>query len=443
MSTPSDAGPELAALRSGASGTMINTIITCPVKPEQATKVFGDPFNADELEYMRMRDAKCGFIIDTRVDDAFRNGFVYANKNQQKEGDKYKPIIKKFWKFAMQFGWSIILHKDAITADLMKALPPNTKSLGIQGLHPWTQNDGGIARVDIDPKTGFPLTFWYRGARGTQGADIPIDAARCDIYTHGDETTSWQGYTAIGRSYDPALGLRLWLAQALRRQRDLPGARFLITGIDPTNAGKPVNTDVQDQIKKTFPGIDVVAVNGDVTKVQALPSPSDTGENTLVVTQANQDTAVGASVSQSDMTGSQAGAKLSTDADTATYFMTAKDIQAEAFPQISITYNKLGIEIEGFKSAAELPAEKKIDKAIALVGAYNNAAQELKSVLAETIQDFYKSEFGKEVTINVRQTPDPASDPAEAGSEAEGGKTPAKAGLLAKIKGAINRGKTQ
>lgn len=436
----SEAGAELAALRSGASGTMATTIITCPVKPDQSKKVFGDTFTADELEYMRMRDAKCGFIVDTRVDDAFRNGFVYANKSQQKEGDKYKALVKKFWKFAMQFGWSIIIHKDAMTPELMNALPPNTKSAGIQGLHPWTQTDGGVARVDTDSNTGYPVTYWYRGPKGVQGTDIPINAARCDLYTHGDETTSWQGYTSIGRSYDPAVGLRLWLAQALRRQRDLPGARFLISGIDPTNAGKPVNSDIQEQLKKSFPNIDIAAVNANDTKVQPMPSPSDTGENSLVVTQANQDTAVGASVSQSDMTGSQAGAKLSTDADTATYFMTAKDIQAEALPQIQATYNKLGIEIEGFKSAAELPAEKKLDKAIALMGAYNNASEELKPLLAETIQDFYKSEFGKEVTINVRQTPEPTDPLAEAGSAGEGSKSD-KAGLLSKIKGAFKRGK--
>ena len=432
---------EVSQLRSGATGAISSVMITCPDKPDMSAKVFGDTFTHDDLQYMRMRDSKVGFIIDTRVDDAFRNGLIFTNPDHAKKAVKVVPYVKKFWKFTMLHGWSIIVHQKASSPDLAQVLPPDAFSLGIQGIHPWTKLDGGISRVVLDLKSGYPTMYYYRGPSGTQVSDIPIDAKDCDLYIYGDQTTSWQGYTAAGKSYDPALGLRLWLAAALRRQRDFPGARYIIKGIDPGKAGQAVDAAVVTEIKKSFPNIDVVAFNGVDVDVAVMESTADTGEGALVVDQASKDSAVGAAIGVSDMTGSQAGAKLSTDADTSTYAMTAKDIQADAFPQIEVTFKKLGLPIEGFKTASELPAEKKQLAMVGLMDLYCRCMPELKQIIADRITSFMASEYGQEVEIKVViPEVDPATGlPVEEGDEDEEGEE--KKGVGEKIKGFFNKKK--
>lgn len=431
----------LEDLRSGATGALVATIITCPTKPNQSTKVFGDPFTPSDLEYMRMRDSKIGFIIDTRVDDAFRNGLVFKDKKDIKRASKVVPYVKKFWKFAMQHGWSVVMHKEGMTPDLAAALPPDAMSIGIQGFHPWTANDGGIARIVVDPISGYPKTYYYRGPRGTISTDLPIDATRCDLYTYGDETTSWQGYSAAGKAYDPALGLRLWLAAALRRQRDFPGARYIIKGIDPGKAGQPVDAAVVTELKKSFPNIDVAAFNGVDVDVAVMESTADTGEGQLVVDTAKEDAATGAAIAKTDMTGSQAGAKLSTDADTSTYAMTAKDIQASAFPNIEPTFEKLGMPIEGFKTASELPSEQKQTAMVELMDLYGRCMPELKQIVADRLTSFMSSEYGQDIEISVVIPQiDPATGMPVEAPTAPDGKKP---GIMDKIKGAFKRPKKE
>jgi hypothetical protein len=370
-----------------------NDTIICPGKPDMSTKVFGDAFTADELFYLRMRDPKCKFVIDTLVNDAFRNGMVFGDEEPH---DLEVKELKKGWKWAMQYGWSLVVFLDGTTKDLGK--PTETQPLGIQVWHPYVTDVGGVQRWDTDADTGLP-SFFYIKPFTSYKSTVKVDAKRTLIMTHGDQTNGWQGYTALGALYDPATGLRMWLGTALRRARDYSTARYLIQ--NKTGSG-PVDAATKADIAKAFSGVPHAVVNGE-WKTDKIGGPVDANEASLVVDQANKDSAVSIGVSQSDMTGSQAGAKLSTDADTATYFMTAKDVQVEAFPYIQAVFSRLGVEVEGFKSASELPAEKKLTTMVSLMDLYTRCAPELKEIMAERIESFMLVEFGQEVTVQKEE----------------------------------------
>ncbi len=397
--------------------------IYCPDRIDLKKKAFGEKFTPDELHFLRCRDAKFGFVVDTRVNDAFRNGFVFENPEHEKEAQKYIKQIRMTCKWAILHGFAMVDYLDGETKDLKDVLPPGAIALGIQAMTVEITGLGGIAKWDLD-EHGWPKTFWYR----TQNAqDIPIDISRVTLITWGDEQPGWQGYSGAGRLFDPAVGLRMWLGAALRRQRDYPSTRFIVYPDTAGSVNPEQHATFKTEMSKSFTDIEVQAAPYKVG-VAALGGPIAGEEETLVTTTAKEDSAVAGAVAQSDMTGSQAGAKLSTDADTSTYSMTAKDIQMELLPFVQEIFKRLGMPILGFKTASELPAEVKIDKFIALCGCYNNAAQELKEGIAKKLEGFYNSEFGMEITITVAE-PEP-----EETDEGETTETqPKKEGVLKRV----------
>jgi hypothetical protein len=400
--------------------------IYCPTKVDLKKKVFGEEFTPDELHFLRCRDAKFGFVIDTRVNDAFRNGFVFENPKHEKEAQKYIKQIRMACKWAILHGFALVDYLDTETTELKSALPPGATALGIQAMTVYISGLGGISGWDKDPKTGMPTVFHYK----TQGdSSIPIDISRVTIITWGDEQPGWQGYSGAGRLFDPAVGMRMWLGAALRRQRDYPSTRFIVYPDTEVTIDASAHATFKTEVSKMFTDIEVVAAPYKIG-VAPVAGPIAGEEEALVIDQANKDSAVSGAVAVTDMTGSQAGAKLSTDSDTATYAMTAKDIQMELLVFIQEIFKRLGMPILGFKTASELPAETKIDKFIALCGAYNNAAQELKEGIAKKLEGFYNSEFGMEITITVAE-PEPTMDESEEGSTVE--TQPKKEGVMKRV----------
>ena len=366
-------------------------------------KVFGDKPSADELHFMRCRDAKSGFMVDTRVNDAFRNGYIFVNPAHEKPAQKYYKTIRMSCKFAISDGWCSVLHLDGATPELKKALPPKAISLGIQCLPVFKTGLGGITRFDKDPATGMPTVFYY-SVYGADGQVIPIDASRCTIITWGDENPGWQGYTGLGRLLDPATGLRMWLGAAIRRQRDYPTTRYLMPLPDSCfldGALKPSIKVTLDAVFMDIPYLVVPGKPGEKYEPTTIGGPIETDEESLVVDQSNKDSAVSGAVSQSDMTGTQAGQKLGNDADTATYFMTAKDIQQEFLPFVKEIFEKLAMPIDAFKPASELPAVSKHDEFIKLADLYSRAPPSIQAVTGEIIQDLVSREFGKMVIIDA------------------------------------------
>ena len=68
----------------------ITKVIMCPSKPDLSKDVYGSDFTAEALFYLRMRDAKSKFAIDTLVNDAWRNGFQFASSADEKACAKRK-----------------------------------------------------------------------------------------------------------------------------------------------------------------------------------------------------------------------------------------------------------------------------------------------------------------------------------------------------------------
>jgi hypothetical protein len=177
--------------------------------------------------------------------------------------------------------------------------------------------------------------------------------------------------------------------------------------------------------------VPVTAVNGKVV-IESISGPMEGDEESLVVSEASKDGAVSIGVAKTDMEGGESGNATSVNANQAIYFMTSKDIQQEFIPYIVETFKMLGINVEGFKSAAELDANEKLTQMASLSDLYTRCAPELKEAIAERLQSFFKSEFGQDVIITVQEEieDDGTTDPS--GIESKGG-------IREKVKGFFGR----
>jgi hypothetical protein len=284
------------------------SVITIPSKPDLSKRVYGDAFSADDLHYLRTRDARAYYAIDDLLDAAFRRGFREKDDEVQEPAGKppvdgeqktaapgssipkkptgaqkrpkltrdedddnsielHVPTMKKGWKFAAEYGWGLVVHYHEGENKLKEAMGED-ESVLIQAFHPLVADFGGVKRWDTDPKTGLPTKFYIQPNAGV-AADIEVDASRCDIYTWGDISNAWQGYTSLGPSLDDIIGNRLWRATAGRRIRDYSTARYLIQKLNATAA---LDATEKAEIASAFAGVPHAAVPGE-WKVDTVGGP--------------------------------------------------------------------------------------------------------------------------------------------------------------------------
>ena len=457
------------------------SVITVPTKPDLSKRVYGDAFSADDLHYLRTRDARAYYAIDDLLDAAFRRGFREKDDEVQEPAGKppvdgeqktaapgsslpkrptgaqkkpkltrdedddnsidlHVPTMKKGWKFAAEYGWGLVVHYHEGENKLKEAMGED-ESVQIQAFHPLVADFGGIKRWDTDEKTGLPKKFYIQPNAGI-GTEIEVDASRCDIYTWGDISNAWQGYTSLGPSLDDIIGNRLWRATAGRRIRDYSTARYLIQKLNATAA---LDATEKAEIASAFAGVPHAAVPGE-WKVDTVGGPTDTAELTLVTSAQVASVAVGQGINVSDMEGANAGAKLSTDSNMTSYDDRVLDIQMHCFPSCKKTLKRLGFTVTGFQKSLTLLQTTKLDRLTKLLDTYGSAAQELKEPIKSLLVHTFKQEFGLKIDFEV-QEPEPIGMDANgqpinpAGQPGAPGAGPPKQGFGAKLKSAFGFGK--
>ena len=396
----------------------VESSVFSPRKIDLSKRVYGDRFTADDLHYLRARDSRARYAIEVRVADAFRNGYSVVNPTSKtraiiEENDKN---VKKCSKWAVEFGWAIIIHMtsgDDETSRLAASMPEEAVSLATMAWHPFTQDLGGIERWDTDSITGLPTFFYIRVPK--VASVFKISADRCDIYTWGDYSNHWMGLSDMSSAFDPVVGLRMWEGTAIRRQRDYATARYLVpmppNCFDPmTGAPLPAVKAVADEV---FVDVPYMLVPAGAGAVEHIGGPMDDNEETLTIESVKESIASGLAIAKTDMTGAVAGQKLGTDANESTYSMTMKDIQVQLLPYVKKTYARLGVDIAGFKNAAELSPQSKYATLAVLNGMFSMSPPTLRKPLARLLESFYEGEFGMEVKIDENEEPEPEVDESE------------------------------
>lgn len=372
---------------------MPNELIRCPVKPDMSKMVYGDDFTPDMLHYMRYRDDKAGFIMNTMTNDALRNGPVYATPEDAERGAEFEPLLREASKQVRCFGYTNVLHLDGATKDLTKAID---KSVGIQVFHPYVTDVGGVTDWQKDTVTGIPHTFLVKPTPEAM-VDIPVSAKRFDVWKMPD--TWWQGYSAFSNSFDDAVGLRLWRSAGMRRIRDYATVRHVIQFLKGDGT-TPIPQEIKDAFKKAFKNVPHYLSPGEI-KIDTVGGPTQPEELGIVTEKGEKGAAVGGSITVADMTGGEAGQKLSVDANQATYAYALKDIQRDLFPYWKKTLGRLGIKITGFKSPAEIPPEKKIEILGKLIIMYGMCAPSIKESVGTLIENYFAAEFNIIMTVDA------------------------------------------
>jgi hypothetical protein len=206
---------------------------------------------------------------------------------------------------------------------------------------------------------------------------------------------------------DYLIGKHLWHAVSMRRSRDYATIRYVLTKV----AGK---WSANEKAAAADACLDIphllVDGNGGDVSVNPVGGPVQPEELALNIDQADKMIAAGAGIAQSDITGSQAGAKLSTDADTATYSIQIKDIQIEHYRDAKAIFERLGITITGMNPPGELPAEQKLTGLVTLCDLYTRAAPSVQQGIAQLLQNFMSSEFNIEIEVDVAGDQQAAQD---------------------------------
>jgi len=376
-------------------------VIYLPKKPNWSLRVYGDDFTPEDLHYLRLRNDKARFVIDTMTDDAFRNGFICKNPDQQPAERGFRPIVKRNEKFARQFGWGLMLHLKEGENNLANKIG-EAQSAEIQSFGPFVAGTGGVTEWDTISlsykKTGVPE--WYKIKPDDAGSDIiTANADRVEIYTNGDETYGWQGYTALGPILDAILSTHMWSAVAMRRARDYAVIRYLVQKLEGINQGEAVITaGDRDYIQKMM-GDNPHAVVDGKWAINTVAPPMDPAETEGALKRAIQGIAIGSGNSVSDMEGSRGPGQDKGNGD---YETTLRDIQENSFIHAKPTFARLGIEIKGMKSSWEIPALQKYELLSGMVDAFNKSPEGLDEVIAGVIQDIIQEQFEKKVVIDLQ-----------------------------------------
>ena len=396
------------------------TPLFSPRKLDLSKRTYGDAFTADDLHYVRARDARVRYAIDTRVNDAFRNGLTVKNKAHREIVQENTPIVRRASKWMLEFGWSLVIHLgdgDDDAAALARAMSPDQQSRAFMAWHPYVQDLGGVQFWELDKATGRPTTFYIRVPNSD--ASYTIDASRCDIYTHGDYSNHWQGLSDLAAGLDPIIGMRMWEGTAIRRARDYSTVRYVIP-LPPncfdSRTGEPLAA-VKALADQAFTDVPYLLVPAGAGMVDRVGGPIDPNEGILVMETIKESIATSMSIAKTDVTGGEAGHKLSADANEGIYSMTMKDIQMELYPFIRDTFRRMGVEVTGFRTAAELPPAQKYTVLGSLVGLFNISPPSIKEAVALLIDNFFEGEFGMDIEVDPN---DDVTLPGEGGADPRG-----------------------
>lgn len=302
-------------------------MVTTPIQaaaPDLRGWVSGDLFMNADLHFLRMRDAHAKFVIDTLTDDAFARGFVF----KQEGSDEDRIILKhcrRAAKWSRQFGCGFVYVSDGE----IESFPPFTVG-----------DEGGVMRVETDPMTGYPMEYQVRIGRQKT---VTLPADKVVIFTNGDATRSWQGYSELGATIDEYILKRSWRGAALQRARAYSAAVHLLT-----TKNDMVSEVDKEEIKKSFPHGDVAVVSGewDYTKIGGS---LEAGELDRVMDDSMAALAVGAGITVNDMKGGEAGQKLSTDSNQHHYFAEVRAIQDTFYIPCREVYARFGITVVRFE----------------------------------------------------------------------------------------------
>ncbi|MDY7080013.1 MAG: hypothetical protein SXV54_24300 [Chloroflexota bacterium] len=372
---------------------------------------YGANFTADQLNFLRARDAVAHFAIDTRVQDAFRNGLLAETFGTQAVVDAHMVDLTKGVMWAMQYGWSVLIHvgEGDDDANALAETMGDRPSLKFIAWHPYVQELGGIVDWREDESTGRPSEITIRvpatGNAGMDGIgrDFHVAGDRLSILTWGYHTNHWMGLSCLSAALDPILGSYLWQGTAIRRQRDYATARWIVplpmTCFDPGTG--LLRSDVETQLNTVFSGVPYVAVPPGLDAPSSIGGPLDEAEEGLVLDHATSSYAAALAITKADITGAEAGQKLSVDANDLAYAMTSRDIQKFWLPAIQKAFERMGVVVTGFRSASELSPEKRYVTLGHLMDMYNRAPPSVKPIIAQLLQSFLEAEFGIQEELDV------------------------------------------
>jgi hypothetical protein len=309
--------------------------------PDWSDWTFGDKFTYSDLNYLRSRDGHAKFVIDVLTNDAFSKGFVIETDGDPDPDRAILNTCRKAAKWARQFGHAIVAF-DLITYKL-RALSP--MELG-----------GARLTVKLDDRK-YPISFTYR--EGTAAEEV-IPIANCVIFTNGDNTNAWQGYSELGATIDEYIVKRGWRGAALERARNFSKIVHLLT------TPEPVSESDKTEIKKSFPHGDVAVVQGEWNHV-LIGGNLEQGELDRVMDDSVGTMAVGAGITKTDMTGAEAGQKLGTDSNQHHYFSEIRAIQDMFILPCKEVYKKFGITVTRFEDAWQMSREQKLQWMIQLL----------------------------------------------------------------------------
>jgi hypothetical protein len=193
-----------------------------------------------------------------------------------------------------------------------------------------------------------------------RGASVSYPIENVVIFTNGDETRSWQGYSELGASLDEYIMKRSWRSAALVRARAYARVVHLLMTKDA------VSDADKAEIKASFPHGDAAVVQGE-WGYQKIGGNLEAGELDRVMEDSIEAMAVGAGITKNDMKGSEAGQKLSTDSNQHHFFAEVRSIQDEYLPACADVFQRFGIKIEGFNDAWTMTKTQNIQLRIQLL----------------------------------------------------------------------------
>lgn len=353
-----------------------------------ATKDYTDPvFTADELFTLYLTDAYVEKTLHAQTIEALRYWVKVTGGKDPSEA--YKADILQAVDWARLFGFSIITFMDT-NPQLGDPLEEGFDGYRIKSYHIKVTGLPGIVRWDLDANN-YPTNFYIKVS--DVGQEIKIDASRVVVFSNNWKTGHWRGITDLSNVLADLNGMRKQRSSLSDRADQYPVAGAVISTTED------VTDDDQLAAQDAFDPISVLLVkNGSVSPLGGLLSPT---ELETAISELKESVIVGTGYAKSDVTGAQAGEKLSEDKNRDMKSVRYQVIQLTFENPVMKVFEKLGLTWNGWAEPDELNKSEKVTTIVQLSNAFNNASDEgIRTIIANLALDIFKKE-AQGVTINT------------------------------------------
>jgi len=354
----------------------------------------------DLLYFLWCREPISQFVIDTLHDEAFRYGPIEPKAKEFKLPYWIMPNFTLAAKYGSLFGigWLYLDNGDPWN-QLKTEMTNKAKIVRIKPLHLTHTKTSCIEKYVYDDMDNIIAVFYS----GKTRQNIEIHRSRIIPFIGPKKDAEIAGHSMLEPLVDTIMPMKLWeRTSGKRAKQHISASHSIYRASGFTSAQLTQIQNMLGETKALIMGGDPTTLNPELSKLQVdeIGRGASDAELTTFQDQSWKNISAGTGTAKSDVTGAEAGAKLSTDSNSSIRVMKLENIQKMYYEPAMEMFEKLNIpsfQFDGWNDPREISEDQRFLELLQLLQSWNIAVSTQDNEIQNLVRNIILEKIGNAI----------------------------------------------